>query len=192
MSQLKENNMQFIEKITRGLRADTKKSVLAVCLVLLMGILWLKMFTGQTPADASAADNLQLLSEDQADGKNKEYVFVDLPSVAGRNDVLKLNFFASRDGSATSQIGYMPQESQQAVVRRVANLLRLEALGFGKKPEAFINGKLVYQGDVFFIEDGEDKFECKVLEIEENQVTLLFKDSEIKLKMNEKSKNSNL
>ena len=61
--------------------------------------------------------------------------------------------------------------------------LKLEAIAMGRKPQAFINDKLLVVGDEFFVSNEISTYECEVIGIEENKVFIKCGETEIVLKL---------
>ncbi|MHC4144609.1 MAG: hypothetical protein ACYSUD_07510 [Planctomycetota bacterium] len=74
---------------------DKKRSVTALCLVTVMVFMWIKVFTKKAPEGAGAA--LMTGQVEHGNQVNERYrvLFIELPKVAGRNDVIVRDFFAS-------------------------------------------------------------------------------------------------
>ncbi len=184
MGQSFGNNLvnNFIKQLT----ADKKKSITAICLIVVMAFMWIRMFTEKKPEAAKAGRSETKMTNEQSVAELK-MSFVELPNIKGRNDVLARDYFSfSEKGlNASNEVKVVSDEkgSREKVVRRIAERLRLEAIGFGQKPQAFINDKLLSIGDKLFIKDGGNKYECEIVEIEENNVLIRCGESLIILKL---------
>ena len=66
--------------------------------------------------------------------------------------------------------------------------MKLEAIELGEKPLAFINNKLLGIGETFYINDGENKHECKVILINAEAVFIKSGNTEITLKLTDRKK----
>ena len=75
------------------------------------------------------------------------------------------------------------KDGREEVIRRVAEKLKLEAIGLGKNPQAFINDKLLSVGDKWLVKDRGDMYECEVVRIGENTVFIRCGEAEITLKL---------
>jgi len=154
-----------------------------------MGLMWARVLLKQGPA-AAAADDAQAAGQPAtaASTASADITFIELPRVAGRNDCLTRDVFAAGRGIFGSQtqaggLGLVAEPDNQAAIRRLAETLRLEAIGFGRKPQALINGKLLSHGDRFAIGEGKAKLECEVTTITESSVTLTCANVRITLRL---------
>lgn len=171
-------------RVLSQLAAEKKKTIVALCLIAVMGFMWVRVFMRKEPKSAEAAV-VQRKVEPNTSGSNSELKisFVELPKVTGRNDVLTKDFFAANnwqdfiDGKGESPDGnkeviVVSGVDDEEIVKRVAKKLKLEAIGLGKNPKAFINDKLLSVGDTLLIADGVDTYECEVVRIEEKMVLI--------------------
>ena len=138
MKQSVKNNGNGTNRLVSRLAAEKKKTVTALCLIALMVFMWARVLGKKTPAIAAA-----LGQENVVLGSNLELniSFIELPKVAGRNDVLTRDFFAAdgwqdfvRDGegpnvAGTEEVNVVSKDGNEEVVRRVAEKLKLEAIG---------------------------------------------------------------
>lgn len=121
--------------------------------------------------------------------------FIDLPKVAGRNDVITRDFFdvdnwrefvGDKGGNRSSgikDINVASGNGSEEVVRKVVENLKLEGIVLGKNPQVFINGKLLSRGNKLLIGDGAMTYECEVVGIEENAVFMRCGKAQITLKL---------
>jgi hypothetical protein len=77
------------------LRAEKKKAV-AACLIAVMAIMWIRVLTKQAPQAAEAAFMTEQLNAEDVSNQELNISFIELPKVAGRNDVITRDFFASK------------------------------------------------------------------------------------------------
>jgi len=172
--------------------ADKKKGIVAICLLLVMVFMWIKMLGNKAPQSADAA--LALTVQNQNDPQLDASVsFKKLPDIEGRNDALTRDFFSSENwdsfigssqrsngGEEITQVG---RDTSKGSMQRLAEKLKLEAIGLGDRPQAFINNKLLSAGEKITVEDGSNTYECEVIEIKQNTVIVKYKESEIVLKL---------
>ena len=188
------NNSRSGNRFFSHLAAEKKKAVLALCLISLMAFMWIKVLTKTSPQAAEAELIEELIKETQSEPE-LEISFIELPRVAGRNDMITRDFFAS-DGwqsfvggrglksVAVEEIDIVSKNDDQEVIRRkVADNLKLEAIVSSKEPLAFINDKVLRAGDKMFVRDGIESYECEVVEIKENIVVIRCMEAMITLKM---------
>ena len=140
--------------------------------------------------------------EDASDQELK-VSFIELPQVAGRNDVITRDFFASngwrhfedgqqRNLAVIEEVNIVSKNGNEEVIKKIAEKLKLEAIVvLSAKPRALLNNKVVAVGDKVLILDGIDKYECEVVQIKENTVVIDCRDAEVTLKLTQVSKNGN-
>jgi hypothetical protein len=188
--------------LTRGLMgqlaAEKKKAVTTLCLILVMAFMWLRVLTKNAP-EASQASLItgQLNPQDQV-SQELNVSFIELPKVAGRNDVITRDFFTSngwryfgngqKEKAVIEEVNIVSKNGNEEVIRKVAEKLKLEAtVVLGTNPRAYINDKVVSVGDKVLIRDGIDTYECEVIEIKENTVVIKCREAEVTLKLTQAS-----
>ncbi len=180
--------------------ADRKKAVFALCLIVIMLVMWVRVFVKKKPHSAAAA----VVSGWTADGRSapgaeetglqSRISFIELPKVKGRNDVLAKDFFAVKSWRdfVRGQGGKFPgtggadvsvRDGDQEVIRKIADRLELEAIETGRVPRAFINDTLLGVGDMLHIADGVNTYEYEVIRIEQGVVFIRCGQVEITLKL---------
>ena len=176
------------------LAADRKKVVIAVVLIGVMVFMWVRVIAGKGPKEAAAAVQPQADPEAKSDATVQVH-FVDLPIVQGRNDMLRMDFFAadgwqftkiqyegtSTNGSTTGSV--IVNEGAEQAIRRVAGRLNLQAILLDRTPQVFVNDKLLLAGDKLSVKDGDNVYEFEVIVITQNTVLVKCKDAEITLKL---------
>jgi len=203
MGQNMRNNGSGGNRLLMQLAAQKKKAVIATCLIAVMVFMWIKVLTRESPQAAQASPmakqvelNGQMSSQSMVSAAEPLKVsFIDLPRVAGRNDVIIRDFFnvngwqefvGDKEGNRLSGIkgvNVTSADGSQEIGRKVAEKLKLEAIVLGKNPQVFINGKLLSQEDKLFISDGAATYECEVVGIEENTVFIRCGKAQITLKL---------
>ncbi len=185
------------------LAAEKKKVVATSCLIVVMAIMWFRVLTKQAPEAAEAALMTEQLSEEGSSDQELNVSFIELPHVAGRNDVITRDFFASdgwrhfddeqeRNLTVIEEVNVVSKNGNEEVIRKVAEKLKLEAIVvLGNNPRAFINNKVISVGDKVLIHDGIEPYECEVIkiDIEENNVVIKCREAEVTLKLTQMSKN---
>jgi hypothetical protein len=193
MEQNVKKTFNGANRFVSRLAAEKKKTVTAVCLIALMIFMWARVLGKKVPVTAAASQRKENVGQDVL-GSNEELEmsFIELPKIPGRNDVLKRDFFAAngwrnfpkdQENPGNKEVNVFSKGGNEEVVRRVAKLLRLEAIGLDGNPQAFINGKLLSVGDKLIVQDGGNKYECEVVGIEENVVVIKCLEAEITLKV---------
>ena len=179
------------------LTAEKKKAVAASCLVAVMAIMWVRVLTKQAPEAAEAAFVTEQLNAEEAPIQKLNVSFIELPKVAGRNDVIARDFFASNDwrhfeGEKKRNLAVIEEvnivskngNENEEVIRKVAEKLKLEAIVvLSNNPRAYINNKVISVGEKVLIRDGVDTYECEVIEIKENKVVIKCRQAEVTLKL---------
>jgi len=181
-------------KILDRLAEDKKKSVTALSLITLMVFMWIRVLTQKAPqsADASAPKTDQSKIDDVSSEEYK-VSFVELPKIAGRNDIIGRDFFASegwqhfvdKQGQKSDdieEVSIYSKNGNEEVIRRVAGKLKLEAtIRMGGTYHALINGQERKVGETIPIGDGAKMYECEVIEISDNVVVIKCEEAEIRL-----------
>jgi hypothetical protein len=196
-----ENNGGEPNRILRQFAVEKKKTVTALCLIALMVFMWLKVLVGKTPRSAEGALATQTAGLNVAVPDSQLKIsLIELPKVNGRNDILTRDFFVVndwvdfiRDGEGLigdGEVGDL-KEGAEELARRLVRKLRLEAIGLGENPQAFINDKLLSVGDKFLVGDGVNACECEVVGIQENSVSVRCREVEIQLKLGQGNERSN-
>jgi len=160
-----------------------------------MVFMWARVLGGKTPQSAEAAMMAQAMNLNDKSNAELKISFTELPKVKGRNDVLIRDFFAvgswqdfmrggeGGDLAGIEEVSVVSRDGSEEVVRRVAEKLKLEAIGLSENPQAFINDKLLTVGDKLLVRDGVNMYECEVVGIEEKTVFIKCGEAEITLKL---------
>lgn len=196
MKQNLKNEVDGGSRLFNLLAAEKKKTVIAVCLIIVMVFMWVRVIGRKGPQSANAADAAEV-TEGQMNSESK-ISFIELPKVAGRNDVLTRDFFAvgdwwdfvrDREGnsSGAEAVSVVSRDGSEETIRRAAAKLKLEAIVLGENPQAFINDKLLSVGDKLSVRDGIDTYECEVTKIEGNIVLIRCGGAEVTLRLTQPS-----
>lgn len=179
-------------KLFNQLVADKKKTILALCLIALMVLMWTRIFAKKTPVAAQAALVTKQVEEKEQESTPIKVSYIELPRIQGRNDAITRNFFDPNGWSGFMPDGKYLSDSQRAnVAQNLVNLrsrlihagLKLEAIELGGNPCVFINGRLLSIGDKFTLKDEADTYECEVVRIENNLVFINYGGVEIEFKL---------
>ena len=176
------------------LNAEKKKVITAVCLLLVMSLMWIKVFVGKSPQSAEATDSLETSSSEEFSSEQAEQTiepgicYVELPKVEGRNDILTRDFFSFDNrgfykGSGKEVRPISENNNDEGLMLKISAKLTLGAIVMGDKPQAFINDKLLGVGDKLTVAEGSDVYECEVAKIEETEVTIKCREGTITLKI---------
>lgn len=158
--------------------AQRKKLIFAMALLVVMGILWIRLFTGKGKPQSASAVAPTAVSAAVSQTENN-VVFVDLPVVPERHNVLANDFFDAKlfkafgSGDSSSAITESKGDSQNTGAAEAAvNAMELVAIVNDKKPQAFIEDKLLEEGQSFRFIFHEQDYEFKVVKIHSSKVEL--------------------
>lgn len=180
------------------LRTLSPKTVAAILLMAVMGVLWFRVATrGRTgPTSAEAAS----LVEDTLPQAVTPVRIVPkpLPVVPGRNDMLICDFFSQvnwpgfgQTGSVVEPVVHLSEREQEekrhkAIFDSLTQTLNLDAIiqASGDSPaRVCVDGKVLTQGQALTVKREMEKIELTVSEIGEHQVVLTWKQWSVVLKM---------
>ena len=195
-----KNSDKSAKRFLGQLAAEKKKTVMALCLIAVMALMWVRVLTRKGPEDAEAQSTARQVEAEDRSNPEPRISFVGLPNVAGRNDVIARDFFTSdgwrhfvgadaRSLAGVKEVNIVSKGGSEEVVKKVAEKLKLQAIGLGENPRAFINNKMLSAGDKVLIDDGVDKYECEVVQIKESTVVIRYGEAEITLKLMQVSEN---
>lgn len=201
MKQKVKNNGIEAGWLFNRLVAEKKRAVMALCLVAIMVFMWVRVLTKKSP---EAADAAPTTGQANANGESEVEVnvsYVELPKIAGRNDVITRDFFASkgwrafvdaqgRNSEGRREVNIVSKGGSEEVIRAVAGRLKLEAIGLGISPHVLINNQMLVVGDKILIRDVVGAYECEVVEIREDAVVIRCQEAEITLKLTKVIENS--
>jgi len=191
MKQNVKSSSDRTNRLFSRLAAEKKKTVTALCLIALMVFMWARVLGRKTPATTEAAPRQKGVDPDKSESNSQLKIsFIELPKVPGRNDVLTRDFFAAdgwRDfldgGGSNKDEKVVKGDGSGEIGRWIAEELRLEAIGMGKNPRAFINDKLLAVGDKLLVTKDGVQYECEVVGIDEEMVLMKCGEIEIPLKL---------
>jgi len=184
MKQNTRNGGSGADGLFGQLAAEKKKTIIALCLIAVMALMWVRVLGKKTPNTAGAALRGEEVIEGQSNSELK-ISFIELPNIKGRNDVLIRDFFTADGGNLSSagEVNVVSRDGGGEVIGRIAEKLKLEAIAVGEIPLAFINDRPLAVGDKLPIVDGTNAYECEVIGIEENTVSIRCGEAEITLKL---------
>lgn len=197
MKEHTRTNNNGINGILGRMAAEKKKVTIALCLIAVMGVMWVKVLTRQGPQSAQAVPMIEQTVVEMQMREAMKITYVDLPKVPGRDDAISRDFFASAnwenfilDRQAEANltvdvegVNIAPKDNSKETAAVVRRHLELEATGMGRNPQALINDRLVSVGEKLTVTDGVEMYECEVVEIRENSVLIRCRDAEIVLKL---------
>ena len=191
---------QNVKKSSTGARkvlerlTQDKKTVMALCLIALMAFMWFRVLTKKTPQSAEAEPSAEQSASEDPSSEKYRVAFVELPKVAGRNDIIVRDFFASdgwqhfingekRNPDGVEEVSIVSTNGNEELIKKVAKKLKLEATMVSTNPLAFVNGQVRRTGDKMLVTDGNQRYECEVVKIEDNTVVIKCGEAEITLKL---------
>ena len=191
---MRQNVNNSGNRLFNRLLAENKKTVLVLCLITLMAFMWVRVLTRKAPQAAEAGLLVEQMDVETQSEPELKITFVELPQVAGRNNEISRDFFTSegwkwfvdKEGPKSvgvEEVSIVSTNSDQEVIKKVAEKLKLEAIVSGKNPLAFLNNEVLRVGDKMLVSDGTDKYECEVVEITENKVVMRCREAVMTLKM---------
>ncbi|HUV67222.1 MAG TPA: hypothetical protein VMW24_25255 [Sedimentisphaerales bacterium] len=193
MRQNGNNETNFAAWLLGRFAVEKKKAVTTTCLVIVMIVMWVRVLTKNTPEVVEAVSPTSVSSVASPSDTAVKVSFLELPVIAGRNDVITRDFFVAdgwrnfvggrRKFADIEEVNVLSQNGSEEVIKKVAEKLRLEAIVLSKNPLTCINNKVLYIGDRMLVNDGNDKYECEVAVIEENTVVIKCREAKITLKL---------
>jgi hypothetical protein len=164
--------------------AQRKKLIVALLLLAVMAVLWIRVFAGKNkPAAASASvagASSQLLP--QAQSQKKEYI--ELPYIPQRHNMLTNGLFTTKNFKRFKKQDSYAANNQQinlaettdekfdSPAAAAAASLRLIAIVNDKKPQAFIENRLFEKGQSFRFKFDGQVYRFKVTDILADRVEL--------------------
>ncbi|OHB58972.1 MAG: hypothetical protein A2Y07_04845 [Planctomycetes bacterium GWF2_50_10] len=168
--------------------SNRNKTVIAIVLVSIMGLMWARVLLQKKPATARA--ETAVLKENatkQDSSKSCAIKYMILPRVEGRHDVIGRDLFCSRswnnNEAKTNTGGNSIKEQGDVVVEKIQINVKLEAISSGASPKAFINGMLLEKGGRLVVKADGSKYEVDVKSITDGAVVLAVNGVEFTVAM---------
>ncbi len=190
-----QTSRRAARRILDRLALGGRKTAVALGLISVMAVMWVRVLAGHKPGAAAAAEEPTRPAAAQAE-LPPQIRLMELPKVAGRNDFIYRDFFTMQDrarfqpngGARTTstdpEVRVIATNHAQEVTHRVAQKLKLEAvLHWTVDPQVFLNDQLLRVGDKFTIKDETDSVEFEVLRIYENSVLVGSGGTQLMLKV---------
>lgn len=201
MTHNKNRRVSSVGRILDRLRMGGRKTAVACALVSIMLFMWVRVLIGHRPAAAEAAPPPKQAETAPGAGPVK-VTLVELPKSPGRHDAIARDFFAAPDGSfarrnaagrntgTEKEVPVASTLNAQEVIRRVAQMLKLEAVLWSESPRAFLNDQLLSVGSKLTVKDkdGTASYEFEVLQIYMDSVLVGCDDVNLTLKLAQVSK----
>jgi hypothetical protein len=202
------NNVSGMGRFVNQLAAERSKTIVGICLVVVMALMWVRVLTGRK-APASVKADIgpgQTATAVQSEPRTR-LVFVELPGIEGRNDVLVRDFFSvnrwealarseKRGGSFGGEVSMIVGNGGEEYLNRetilqAAKLLRLAVIELGERPHAFINDTLLSVGEKLLVVHEGTSYEFTVVAINGNEVLLTCQGVNIEMKLLQQEQKSN-
>ena len=188
------NTARSVHHTVGYLARDRKKTVVAIALVAIMGIMWFRVLTGRKPRSAAAAQPSQQAATLQT--PPVKVSFLDLPTIPGRNDCINHDFFTVPNWkrfhkntqvvvpSTDPEVQPIVPDQNQEVIAKVAERLHLEAvLLTDRYPKAFINNDFYIVGGTISLREGKATYVFEVVRIEVDAVLVRCREYQLTLKV---------
>ncbi|HSV27436.1 MAG TPA: hypothetical protein VLH60_06040 [Sedimentisphaerales bacterium] len=197
MQQDSGNSISIGDRLASYLAVERKKVAAATCLICIMAFMWVRLLTRTgEPAGASAASSA-VLPQSPEKAEAISIVYTELPFVAGRNDALTVDCFSPGDWRtffSQDRFGAMEHQSGESasgparsrMIQRIAEGLKLQIVGIGSEPQAFISERLVREGSELNIATGDGEVIFRVLRITSRSVELECEGMTFEIKLDEK------
>jgi hypothetical protein len=161
--------------------SQRKKLIFALALLAVMGVLWLRLFISKgKPQAASAVVLTDVPAAASASQAENKVVFVNLPVVPERHNVLANDFFDAKlfkgfgtgDSGAAGAIESGRDSQNMSAAGAAVDAMELIAIVNDKTPQAFIEDKLLEEGQSFRFVFHDQNYEFKVVKIHNSKVEL--------------------
>ena len=177
-----------------------KKLAIAVVLLAVMAVLWIKFFAGKgKPRESLAIVSADAPAAGSVAPAGEKVVFVEPPFIQGRHDILANDFFdaklfkefGAQDSAIGSEMDVSKRDMQNAGGPAAAvEAMELVAIVNDKKPQAFIEDKLLEEGQSFRFIFHDQSYEFKIVKIYDSKVELECNGAIITKKIPESSSRS--
>ena len=164
-----------------------KKIVIAVVLVSVMALMWVRLLLHKKPESASAATQVVSTKAEPKGSINLKYI--QLPHIEGRHDVLSRDLFSGKTwnmgdkntAKTSGQEGLKEQGDE--CIEKIRENVKLEAISSGAVPKAFVNGKLVEKAGRLIVKADGGKYELVIVSITENEVVFAWGEKKFMVTM---------
>lgn len=175
------------------LMAEKKKIVIAVVLISVMAIMWVRVLAKKNTASAVVTPFApQAAAAEEIQPKIK-LTYITLPYVTGRNDMLSRDIFAGSKWEGFGAAANGARQSKEIIksgheqvsdtIEKIGKELKLDAIFSGKNPQASVSGMLVSPGGKLTVKYEGEKYEFNAVMMSENAVVLECKGVQVKLNM---------
>lgn len=198
------SDRQVPARQVKGLGGVNKKVVMAAGLIVVMVFMWGRLlFSGGSEAKGSQGNAMQVIPPVPGVQSSSTFERVDLPVIAGRNDVITHEMFTNAGWKiskgkkvtvASRSITEMDAKTQEMRIRQIAKSLELGAIIDGVKGEAneaFVDGELVSKGSKLAVRRAGKLYVFAVEDVMRDRVILKWNEFSIAVKMSEANDASN-
>ncbi len=179
--------------IGSSISAIQPKTIAAVVLVAVMGVLWARVLLRSGPDTASAATSEAQQTQQDNTPPEVKIRAIPLAVIAGRHDTIADDFFNAARCSAwnqntkTSPVILTPSSNEnQRTFGELVKAVSLEAIikdAGGNAEKACINGVIVKAGSVLQIAVRNETYSVRIVAIEPGRVRLNWQDRSIDIEM---------
>jgi len=173
-------NLDNVKTLAAKASAEKSKLLIAIALITVMAFMWIKVFSGKSTVTNAAAGTAHIA---QKAAVQRTITYVELPVVAGRNDMLKRNVFDCSTFGPSAVAGGGGMGRHRTNIEKIAKTIKLGAVITGENPAAFIDSQLVSVGSVLPLKCDGQLYEFAVTEITETTALLSWKDFNITVRM---------
>ena len=191
---IEQNNMS---NLMSRIPAEKKKLILALGLITVMVLLWVRAFSGggDGPAVAKAGDDNSGVISGANSGKPEMGIsYIKLPVVPGRNDVLTRDIFTHKnlnvDDKSESE-GYEKTDIQSDYILQIAQTIKLDAIILAEprdESQVLLDGKLLSVGSRLSVTYDESVYEFTIKQVYDNRVVLKCNEISVVVKMSSMEK----
>ncbi|MFA5293208.1 MAG: hypothetical protein WC496_09265 [Phycisphaerae bacterium] len=164
--------------------AQRKKLIVALLLMAVMAVMWIRVFAGKNkPASASAAVS-SVVNPLLPQAQSQKMEYIELPYIPQRHDIIANDFFTTKNfkkfkrqdqyttNNRQVNLAETMDEKFDTPAAAAAASLRLIAIVNDKKPQAFIENRLFEKGQSFRFKFDGQVYRFRVTKILADRVEL--------------------
>ncbi len=182
-------------RVLTRIAAERKKTIAALSLLVVTVFMWVKVLGQKNPQSANASTAISTMQDPQSVNDSVSKIqFIELPVIEKKHHKLNRDFFNGEDwdiyagsGQSSQVVGKghgMSDSDSEKLLRLISEKLQLEVIEIDQnRRAAFINNKLLVIGDKLSITDGVKIYECEIVGIEKDVVTVGCGQLEVDLKL---------
>jgi hypothetical protein len=184
------------------LTPEKKKAAIAVLLISIMALMWVRVLLKKNQSLANAAIPASQAAITEEIKPKIKVTYIDLPCIKGRNDMLSRDVFsgsvweglgAEANGAKQFKVSHKKNDNERLndTIETIGKELKLDAIFSGKNPQASVGGMLVSPQGKLTVKYEGDQYEFKVVAISDNEVVLECKGVQVKLSMTRPTDSAN-